>query len=329
MEPSSNLLDKTENENENENKNVLIIKRKLGQGKFSVYYADCPSKKTGYALKIFPRNLQGILQFNKEKFITKLNHPNIIQYIPIQFKSKDFYSLATEFAPYGDLFEWMTYDALNDILVRTYFHQFIEGLEYIHSKGIAHLDLKLENLMIGEEFKLKIIDFDQSQLLKDRWITSGGTLIYRAPEVVKKVCKNLTAVDIYSAGVTLYCLITKEYPFVENDLLKNKEVSSYQTFVQNNENFWKGKVESCKKKGYLNQDFIDLINGMLELKPEKRLKIEGIKGSKWYQGPVLDQESLKTEMQTKWEIISKKNKDVEKQQIEQSVKKTWGKGTFE
>jgi len=319
MEKSSVLSDQKQDEN------ALFIKRKLGQGKYSVYYADCPSRKTSYALKIFPRNLQGILQFNKEKLNSKLHHPNVIQYIPFQFDSKEFYGLATEFAPYGDLFEWMINDAFtNDVLIRTYFHQLIQGLEYIHSKGIAHLDIKLENLMIGEEFKLKIIDFDQAQLLKDRWITSGGTLCYRAPEVVKKVCKDLTAVDIYSAGVTLYCLVTKEYPFVQKQQYQNKKLTTYEMFAQSKEDFWKEKTESLKnKKEFLNSSFIELMNGMLEPKPEKRIKIQEIKNSKWYQGSVLDLESLKIEMKNRWEIMKKNTREVQQIDNEQFVKKTW------
>ncbi|RZJ37213.1 MAG: hypothetical protein EOO18_06165 [Chryseobacterium sp.] len=46
----------------------------------------------------------------------------------------------------------------HEMIIRTYFHQLIEGIEYIHSQGVAHLDLKLENIMLGDSFELKIID---------------------------------------------------------------------------------------------------------------------------------------------------------------------------
>lgn len=74
-----------------------------------------------------------------------------------------------EYAPNKDFFDALMEIKVkfDDTLVRTYFHQLVSGVEYLHSHGIAHLDLKLENLMLGENFELKIIDFDLSYVRGD------------------------------------------------------------------------------------------------------------------------------------------------------------------
>jgi len=59
----------------------------------------------------------------------------------------------------------------------------MSGLDYIHSKGIAHLDLKLDNLLIGSNYQLKIADFDLSYKVGDKRIVSDGSKHYRAPEI--------------------------------------------------------------------------------------------------------------------------------------------------
>ena len=147
----------------------------------------------------------GTTQYQNEKVLANFNHPNVIQYVPLKCNSPKFHGVATEVAKYGDFFDFVTKGCLNtETLVRTYFHQLIAGIEHIHSQGFAHLDLKLENLMLGSQFTLKIIDFDQTQCLSEKEIKSAGTEGYRAPEVISGRCQNFKAADIYSAGVILY-----------------------------------------------------------------------------------------------------------------------------
>jgi len=229
-----------------------------------------------------------------------------------------FFTTLTEFAKYGDFFDLVTKGFLeSEILIRTYFHQLIEGLEYIHSQGVAHLDLKLENLMLGTDFQLKIIDFDQSQMITDKTLTSGGTIAYRAPEIINGNSTNFTAADIFSAGIILYAFKAREFPFVEK-IVDNeyKDSRSYLTFAKNNRNFWRMKGYAKKDKFFYSEEFISLVNGMLHENPQKRFTIKNIKESKWYQGPVLDKLGLVFEMKLKCEATTKKRPIFKKLQID-------------
>ncbi len=275
-------------------KGNLVIHRKIGRGKFGVYYTTLENcNHTEFALKAFPKDQLSAVQYKKELLAAQLRHPNVIQYSPLVCDKSNFNYILSEYAPNGDFFDLVQKDFFGDeIVVRTYFHQLIEGIEHVHAQGIAHLDLKLENLMLGRNYFLKIIDFDQAQNISDKHITSGGTIGYRAPEVMNGKCKDLEAADIYSLGVILYALKAKEYPFVETD----SKLLFYSAFKYDNKNFWKLKAERVGRKDFFSESFINLLNGMLTHDPKKRLKLKDIKASRWYNEPILEQNVLQEKM---------------------------------
>lgn len=279
----------------------LQVLQKIGQGKFRVYHAYCPSQKTNYALKIFPKDAFGEPQYRKEASMMHLSHSNIIKQFPATVAGSEeegsFYTVFTEYAKNGDFFDFVLGGgALSEILIRTYFHQLIAGLEYMHSQGVAHLDLKLENLMLSSDFTLKIIDFDQAQPLTDKKIASAGTEGYRAPEVIDGSCKDFCAADIYSVGVILYAFRAQEYPFVEQKSGRQTALKHYPVFMKNNEKFWELRASQKGDETFFSEGFKELANGMLQADVEKRITLQDIKKSKWYNGPVLDSKSLKAEI---------------------------------
>ena len=60
----------------------------------------------------------------------------------------------------GQLFEHLrTHGALPERIARYYFIQILEGLKHIHEKGLCHLDMKPENILLDKQFDVKIVDF--------------------------------------------------------------------------------------------------------------------------------------------------------------------------
>lgn len=95
------------------------------------------------------------------------------------------------------------------------FVQIAHAVEHIHSKGYAHLDIKLNNIFLDEFFNVKVGDFGsaikppKSGLISKR----RGTTNYMAPEVVEVKAKfNAFKADVYSLGVCLFILLFKTYP---------------------------------------------------------------------------------------------------------------------
>jgi len=282
----------------------LFVQKELGQGKVSVYQVYSSQRRREFAVKLFPKTAYGAAQYKKEKLMFRFSHPNIIQRIPLICHEDNAYALFTEVAKNGDIFGAVTKGLIsNEVLARTYFRQLVEGMEYIHAQGVAHLDLKLDNVMLNADFQLKIIDFDQSQLITDKRCTSYGTVCYRAPEVKAGDCSNLAAADVFSAGIILFALLAKEFPFTEDEDNSFKNIRRYPTFLNHNKYFWAGKAEKKGNMNFYSQDFIELVNGMLQKDPNSRFTIQQIKESRWYKGPFLGNEDLKTEMRIKHELM--------------------------
>lgn len=98
------------------------------------------------------------------------------------------------------------------------------------------MDIKLSNILIGEDFELKIADFDSSYIQRDILLLGRGTTNYRPPELKNGVCKDTKASDIFSMGMILYVLVLQYFPFVENPQADGG--LGYNFFINNNDKFW-------------------------------------------------------------------------------------------
>ena len=278
----------------------LVMTRKVGSGKYDVFHVQAPNLGKDFAAKIFPKSEKHGVCYNREKhFLETFDHPNIIKLFPVTTHDADFDLLVMEYADHGDFFDIVKKVGFpHEVYVRTYFHQLIAGIEYLHSRGTAHLDLKLENLLLDKQFQLKIIDFEQSQTQVDKQLTARGTHSYRPPELKNQTCVDKFAADIYSAGIILFVLRAKQFPFIESDKEGEPKFINYDSFMKGNEEFWKSKAEKIGEKSiFFSQDFRELLRGMLEADPKKRFTIEDVKKSEWYNKPVFSPECLSQKMQ--------------------------------
>lgn len=238
-------------------KNLTIVKR-ISKGKFPIYLTTSKVDNQNYAMKVFSEQIEGSEgYYENELRFASLSHPNILSIVGADKEKtivqKGLFMKATyilsEYAPYGDMFDFIIKHKhqLDEKLARTYFRQLIDGLEYLHTIGISHLDIKPENLLIGEDFALKIADFDLTHVEGDEKIISGGTRLYRGPEFYNSKSEDVqletpAASDIYSAGVILFILKTGGvYPHLENKVLEGMNLT--ELMEKNSSKFWSKHAE--------------------------------------------------------------------------------------
>jgi len=261
-------------------------------------------------LKTFPIRTNIQEAYLREKaHLSALNHPNIIKlYEAVDTATSCVHSieeevsyLALEQASYGDILEIISKNGhMSEILTRTIFRQLVDAISYLHSREIAHLDLKVENLLLDENFNLKLIDFDLSQNFGSASVTSKGTPGYRPPELKSGQCNDFKAADVYSLAVVLFIMVSGYPPYLEIPRGSRGTESDYDAYYRllrtNISRFWEVHAKHKNNLEFFSEEFKSLVSSMLAEEPEKRPSLEEIIESKWYQGPSYDEEEYKVEM---------------------------------
>lgn len=190
----------------------------LGEGTFAHVYLGKYGRKTVAMKKINANKLKQarvdpMVEIN---ILLQLDHPNVIRLYSFTIDENEVIHIL-EYASAGDLFGiWKSKGKFEESIAIQYIKEIANGLEYIHSKKIMHLDIKLENILIDVKGKVatsKIADFGHAQTFKDgQWFTNpNGTPEYFSPEMLRYRYNYRT--DIWSLGVVYYELITGRSPF--------------------------------------------------------------------------------------------------------------------
>ena len=193
-------------------------------------------------------------------------------------------------------------------IARKIFTQIVYGVKYMHSIGLCHLDLSLENIMLDNNYNVKIIDFGlarRSKSFEFSGVYGGiGKVLYMSPELLCGKKFNGIKCDIWSMGVILFALITSRSPFNKPNttdeafnLIYNGDLHQYVYRLNNND------------INNLCSDSIKLIENML-CKSSMRISIENILCHKWMiKKEPIEEEPIKEEPVKEEPIKDKKYKE--------------------
>ena len=209
----------------------------IGKGSFSIVkVGQDVETRTRYAVKIIPKSnmhqAADIERFEREvRVILKMNHPGIIKIYDLLADDAFFY-LVMELCKGNTLLSVVPKPGtINEAAAKPIFKQVLETIKYIHDQGIAHRDLKLENVLIDESGHIKLIDFGFSRFANpgQMFQTPCGSPAYAAPEVIGGQTYDGRAADMWSCGVVLFCLVTGELPWrAGNQLSVFKQITEGQ-----------------------------------------------------------------------------------------------------
>ena len=166
-----------------------------------------------------------------------LSHKNIITLLGITEDDLSVH-LIMEYCQNGDLYKLIVKRGrLPEDISRNLFRQIVEGLDYLHSKGISHRDLKPENILLTSDGTAKIADFGVSKFMpnEDMLKTPCGSPFYAPPEVVRGEEYDGKSRDIWSLGVILYAMVTGSLPWIETNKFKlYKEIEESNIYIPDN-----------------------------------------------------------------------------------------------
>ena len=138
-----------------------------------------------------------------------------------------------EYAPY-DLFSVVMSGKMARPEIYCVFRQIIDGVNYLHSMGLAHRDLKLDNCVMTSDNIVKLIDFGTATVFhypgKHQIPASGivGSDPYLAPEVLHKDTYDPRLTDVWSVAIIFMCMILRRFPWKIPDF---KTDMSYRLYV--------------------------------------------------------------------------------------------------
>jgi serine/threonine protein kinase len=194
------------------------IINKIYSGPSSIIFkakADFPGS---VALKL--TNNEELAQ-NEIRTLTECQHQYILKVYDL-FTYEDYIVIASEFCQRGDLVDFIqALGPVEDKLAISICYKILSGISFMHSRGIAHLDIKPDNILLTKDLEPKICDFGHSRKISELPQTfKYGTKKYASPEFYTGGKLDAAKADVWSVGVMLYCLLTASFPWDEESIYK-------------------------------------------------------------------------------------------------------------
>ncbi|CCD71675.1 Serine/threonine-protein kinase kin-29 [Caenorhabditis elegans] len=249
------------------------VGRAIGKGNFAtVRIARHKIAKTKVAIKsidVSALDRENLIKLEREvKIVKVIDHPHIVKSYEIMRVDNMLY-IVSEYCSSGELYETLIEKGrVAENVARKWFSETASAVAYLHSQGIVHRDLKAENILLGKNSNIKIIDFGFSNFqtgdqLLNTWC---GSPPYAAPELLLGNSYDGMKADIWSMGVLLYILVAGGFPFPSDSVNKLKR------------SVLSGLV---KIPYWVSVECADFIRKMLVLNPGKRYTIQNVLQHRW------------------------------------------------
>ena len=255
------------------------LTRFLGRGSFAkVYQGRSLVDGAAVAMKIIDKS-KTVDAGMEPRIIREIDamrrlhhHPNILK-IHEGLATKTKIHRVVELAAGGELFAKISRRGkLPESTARRYFQQLVSALRFCHRNGVAHRDLKPQNLLLDGDGNLKVSDFGLSALpeqLKNGLLhTACGTPAYTAPEILRQSGGyDGSKADAWSCGLILYVFLAGHLPFEDTNIPAMCKKISRRDY---------------KFPEWISKPARFVIHKLLDPNPETRISLEALFGNAWF-----------------------------------------------
>ena len=257
------------------------IGESLGKGAYAtVKLVTNKITKEKFAMKIYEKeklnsNSKKNCVYKEIQILKKLKHKNIAKLIEVISTEKQIL-IVQELIEGISLREYYNNEIRNqkgisihkENVFRIIFKQIFEAMNYIHKLGMAHRDIKLENILIKKNYEIKIIDFGFGMYNPENKLQKFfcGTPNYMPPEIAEKKPYIGQLADMWSLGILVYKIFCADFPFKGKD-----EKELYKAI----------KAGKFTMASYTPDYARKIICSLIVLNPNKRLTCEEVLNSDW------------------------------------------------
>lgn len=273
------------NKEENKNYAMKILSKKKLQKKAGLFFRRPPNKKAAGGSK--PDDPLDKV-YREIATLKKIDHPNVVKLVEVvDDPVEDNLYMVFELLEKGEVLEIPSDTPLTEEEAWQCFRDVVHGLEYLHYQKVIHRDIKPSNLLRADTGEVKIADLGVSDEFDgpDALLTNtAGTPAFTPPECLQATGNQSApfsgrAADIWSLGVTLFCLVTGYLPFHGSNVM---------------EVYTKITTAAPEIPGSLSSELRDLLAQMLVKCPLGRASLAQLKDHPWVTGygvyPMLEEE---------------------------------------
>lgn len=218
----------------------------------------------------------------------RLQHNHIVKFVDFFKESNDDVYLVMEFCTGGELYDVFTSmkyvpTVWSENTIKKIAYEIMLAIDYCHSKGIAHRDLKPQNIMVKEKWSImsdfpsiKIVDFGGAAVFKDNR-TFIGSPSYMAPELFDKPPYDYRKADNWSIGIILYEILFGKKPLQASTV--PELLQQYIKIIKINKD---EHLPVLAQKDGCSDECMQILKSLLAINPEQRKDLKYVMSSKWF-----------------------------------------------